>query len=77
MATLLYTALADLQISSAIASWPFKTGHTAPLDPNRPSTMALLAAGQIELAADNAVDNTTPAHCLRGQPGLHDRTVGN
>lgn len=73
MATpLLYTALTDgLELSSAIASWPFPRGHSAPLDPSKASTAALLAAGSITLAAPNATDNTTPARIVRGMPGLH------
>jgi len=79
MALELYTAVADgLQISSAVASWPFPPGHTAPLEEFRPSTLALLLAGKITGAAPGAVDDTTPADILRGQPGIHDpRTVSN
>jgi hypothetical protein len=70
VATVLYTALADLEVRSPIASWPWKSGHHAPLDPAKSSTIALLAAGKIELAPDNAVDDTTPAHVERGMPGV-------
>jgi hypothetical protein len=71
-APLLYTALADgLELSSAIASRPFPRGSTAPLDPSKWSTINLLAAGSIELAAPGAIDDTTPADIVRGQPGIH------
>ena len=78
-APLLYTALVDnLELSSAIASWPFPRGSVAPLRSDAASTLALLAAGSIEPAGADATDNTTPAHILRGQPGVHDpRTVSN
>lgn len=77
MATLLYTALTDLRVISAIATWPCKMGQTLPLDPLKPSTIRLLASGGIELAPDGATDTATPPHILRGQPGVHDRTVSN
>jgi hypothetical protein len=79
VALVLYTAQADgLQIHSAIASWPFRLGHHAPLEEFKPSTLALLLAGKIVAAAPGAVDDTTPANILRGQPGIHDpRTVSN
>lgn len=71
MATQLHTALADgLELSSAIASWPFPKGSTAPLRPDAASTLVLLANGSIELAGPGATDTTTPAHVLRGTPGL-------
>lgn len=70
MATVLYTALADLEVSSIIASWPVKRGACLPLDPLKPSTVALLAAGQIELAPPGSTDTSTPPHTLRGQAGL-------
>jgi hypothetical protein len=69
-ATVLYTALADLEAWSAVASWPVPAGRVLPLDPNSAFTAALLAAGKIELAPDGAADTATPAHTLRGTPGL-------
>jgi hypothetical protein len=76
VATLLYTALADLEVSSAVASWPCKAGNTLPLDPARQSTINLLAAGKITLAGPGAVDTATPANIVRGQIGLH-KAVSN
>jgi hypothetical protein len=70
VSTSLYVALVDLEVSSVIASWPCKAGNVLPLDPSKPSTIALLAAGKIEPADPDAVDNTTPANVLRGQPGI-------
>jgi hypothetical protein len=70
MATVLYTALADLEAWSAIASWPVPAGAVLPLDPNSPFTALLLAAGRIELAPEGAVDTATPANVVRGMPGL-------
>lgn len=70
MSTLLYVALADLTVSSVIATWKAPAGSVLPLDPSKASTIALLAAGQIEPAASDAVDDTTPANVLRGQPGI-------
>lgn len=70
MATVLYTALTDLTVSSVIASWPCPAGNVLPLDPSKPSTIALLAAGKIEPADPGAVDNATPPDVLRGQPGV-------
>ena len=76
-APLLYVALADgLELSSAIASWPFPRGGVAPLRPDAASTLALLAAGSIEIAPQNSVDTTTPPDIVRGQPGIH-RSVAN
>jgi hypothetical protein len=71
VALALYTALVDLEMNSVIASWPFPAGSTTALDPARASTIRMLAAGQIELAASGAVDNVTPANIERGMPGLH------
>ena len=71
MATQLYTALVDLEMNSVIASWPFPRGSTAALDPAKASTIRLLAAGSIELAAEGSTDNVTPANVERGTPGLH------
>jgi hypothetical protein len=71
VATQLYTALTDLEMNSVIASWPFPAGRTAALDPARASTIRLLAAGSIELAAEGSTDNVTPANIERGMPGLH------
>jgi hypothetical protein len=74
----LYTALTDLRIDSAYASWPWPEGRVAPLRPDADTTKILLANGSIEPAAEDAIDDTTPANMLRGQPGLHDpRTVSN
>jgi hypothetical protein len=70
VATILYTALVDLEVSSVIASWPCPAGNVLPLDPAKPSTIALLAAGKIAVADPDSVDNTTPANVLRGQPGI-------
>lgn len=70
MATVLYTALADLKVSSVIATWKAPAGSVLPLDPSKPSTIALLASGKIEPAAPGAVDDTTPANIVRGQPGI-------
>jgi hypothetical protein len=75
-ALVLYTALADLEAWSAIASWPVPAGRNLPLDPASPFTAALLAAGKIELAPDGATDTATPASVVRGMPGLH-RAVSN
>jgi hypothetical protein len=70
MALALYTALVDLEMNSVIASWPFPRGSTTALDPAKASTIRLLAAGQIQLAASEAVDNVMPANIERGTPGL-------
>jgi hypothetical protein len=70
VAVTLFTALADLTVSSAVDSWPCPAGAVLPLDPARPSTIALLAQGKIEPAPDGAVDTATPAGVLRGVPGL-------
>jgi hypothetical protein len=70
LATQLYTALIDLKVYSVVADWPCPAGNVLPLDPCMQSTQQLLAAGSIELAPDGAVDNTTPQHVLRGQPGI-------
>lgn len=78
MATVLYTAQRDLQVWSAVASWIAPEGSCLPLNPASPFTINLLAAGGIVLAPDGSVDTATPAHVLRGQPGLHNpRTVSN
>lgn len=69
-APVLYTALTDLRIDSAYASWPAPAGSTFPLDPAAYTTLRLLASGSIEVAAPNAVDDTTPANIVRGIPGL-------
>ena len=71
MATVLYTAMTDLTVYSAIAAWPCKAGQNLPLDPAKQSTLAALAAGSIVLAPPGAADTCTPPHTLRGQPGLH------
>jgi hypothetical protein len=70
-ATVLYTALADLEVWSAVASWRCKANQVLPLDPLSPFTALLLAAGRIVLAPGNAVDTASPAHLLAGVPGLH------
>jgi hypothetical protein len=70
VAVVLYTALTDLRVYSAIDDWPCPAGSTVPLDPSRPTTVRLLAEGKIALAADGASDNTTPAAIVRGQPGI-------
>lgn len=70
MATVLYTALTELTVSSFIATWFCPSGGTLPLDPLKPSTIALLAAGKIEVAPDDATDTCTPANIVRGGPGL-------
>jgi hypothetical protein len=70
MATVLYTALAPLTVSSFIATWECPSGATLPLDPAKPSTAALLAAGKIEPAPDGATDTCTPANVQRGVPGI-------
>jgi hypothetical protein len=67
---ILYTALTDLKVSSMTASWPCPAGHVLPLDPAKPSTQLLLAAGSITVAGPGAVDNTTPARMVRGIPGI-------
>ena len=77
MATVLYTALAPLTVSSFIATWFADVGDCLPLDPLKPSTVALLAAGKIELAPDGATDTCTPANVLRGMPGLAHVGVSN
>jgi hypothetical protein len=69
-ATVLYTALADLEAWSAVASWPVPAGRVLPLDPASPFTLALIAAGKVELAPDDAADTATPANMVRGQPGI-------
>jgi hypothetical protein len=70
-APVLYTAIADgLYLRNMGASWPWPAGSNAPLNPSNPFTQRVLAAGKIALAADDAVDNTTPAEVLRGIPGL-------
>jgi hypothetical protein len=71
VATVLYTALVPLRVYSVIDDWYASPGDCLPLDPKRASTVALLAAGKIELAPDGSSDTTTPAHTLRGQPGAH------
>ena len=77
MATVLYTALADLEVFSVIASWPCPTGSTLPLDPSKATTKALVAAGKITPAPPWSVDTTTPADVLRGMPGLAHVGVSN
>ena len=69
---ILYRALSEnLEMNSAYASWPWPVGGIAPLRPDAYTTLRLLAAGQIELAPDGSVDDTTPANIIRGVPGLH------
>jgi hypothetical protein len=70
MATVLYAALTELTVRSPIATWFCPSGGVLPLDPAKPSTIALLAAGLIELAPDDATDTCTPANVLRGLPGI-------
>jgi hypothetical protein len=70
VATVLYTALANLTVSSAVATWFAHPQDVLPLDPLKPSTIALLAAGLIELAPDGASDTVTPANVVRGQAGI-------
>lgn len=70
MATVLYVALADLEVRSFIDDWPCPVGSIVPLDPSRVSTARLLAEGKIMVAPDGSSDTTTPAHTLRGVPGL-------
>jgi hypothetical protein len=70
VATVLYTALTDLKVYSVIATWFAHPQDVLPLDPSKASTIALLAAGSIELAPENAVDTCTPAGIVRGQPGV-------
>lgn len=68
----LYVALTDdLEVNSAYASWPWPLGGIAPLRPDAPTTLLLLANGSIELAGPDAVDDTTPAAIVRGVPGMH------
>lgn len=72
MATQMYVALASgLVLQSFMASWPWPQGRIAPLDPSNYMTQRLIGDGSIALAPDGSVDNTTPPHVLRGQPGLH------
>jgi hypothetical protein len=70
MATTLYTALTELTVRSPIATWFCPSGGILPLDPLKPSTIALLAAGLIEPAPDGATDTCTPANIVRGLPGI-------
>lgn len=70
-ATVLYSALADLDVWSAIASWKAPAGSVLPLDPASSFTVNLLSRGKIALAPANAVDTATPANVVRGMPGLH------
>jgi hypothetical protein len=70
LATVLYTALVPLRVYSVIDDWYAEIGDCLPLDPKRASTVALLAAGSIELAPDGSSDTTTPAAVVRGTPGL-------
>jgi hypothetical protein len=69
-APVLYTALTHLWVRSMTASWPCPAGNVLPLDPVKPSTQLLLANGSIAIAADGAVDNTTPPLMVRGVPGI-------
>ena len=71
MATTLYTAMVDLEVFSVIATWHCKSGSTLPLDPGKATTQRLLAAGKIKPAPPGSTDDTTPAHVVRGTPGLH------
>lgn len=70
MATVLYTAQVPLKVSSAVATWFCEADQNLPLDPAKASTIALLAAGDIVPAPENAADTCTPPHVLRGQPGI-------
>lgn len=69
-APVLYTALIDLWVRNMSASWPCPTGNVLPLDPAKPSTVQLLAAGSIAVAPGGSVDNTTPPLMVRGVPGI-------
>jgi hypothetical protein len=77
VATVLYTALTELTVRSPIATWFCPSGGVLPLDPSKPSTVALLGAGLIEPAPDGATDTCTPANVLRGMPGLAHVGVSN
>ena len=74
MAVVLYTALVDLEMVSCIASWPCEAGDIFPVETTNRGAVAaaavLLVAGKIALAPSGSVDTTTPAHVLRGTPGL-------
>lgn len=68
----LYVALTDdLEVNSAYASWPWPREGIAPLRPDAPTTLLLLANGSIELAPPGSSDTTTPPDVIRGVPGLH------
>jgi hypothetical protein len=75
MALILYKALTDLRSTSAIASWPIPKNGIFPVESSNyfaaHAAAVLLAAGHIELAMPGAVDTTTPARIVRGQPGIH------
>jgi len=78
VATTLYVALTELRVYSVIADWLCPIGGVLPLNPAKPSTVALLAAAKIAPAADGAVDTCTPAGIVRGTPGLRSPgTVSN
>lgn len=74
MAVVLYVALTDLEMNSCIASWPCPAGEIFPVETTSlgaaSAAAVLLAGGKIALAPAGAVDTCTPAHVLRGQPGL-------
>jgi hypothetical protein len=70
VATVLYTALTELAVRSPIATWFCPVNGVLPLDPAKPSTAALLSAGKITPAPDDAVDDCTPANIVRGLPGI-------
>jgi hypothetical protein len=70
VSTVLFTALADLTVYSVIDNWPCPAGKVLPLDPARPSTARLLAAGKIAPAPPDSADTATPPNVLRGVPGL-------
>ena len=70
MATVLYTALTELTVSSFVATWHCPVNGILPLDPSKPSTQALLTAGDITVAPPGSVDTCTPPEIVRGTPGL-------
>jgi hypothetical protein len=75
VAIVLYTALIGLEMNSCIASWPCPAGEVFPVETTNTgaanAAAVLLAAGKIALAPPGSVDTCTPAHVLRGTPGLH------
>lgn len=71
MTVQLYTALVPLKVASFAASWPCPVGGVLPLDDTKPSTLALVADGEITLAPPGSMDTVTPRRIVRGIPGLH------